>query len=263
MIQTDKTNRLDALFAKGKKDLLNIFFTAGYPGLNDTVPILQALQSAGADMVEIGMPYSDPLADGPTIQHSSEVAIRNGMNLSLLFEQVREARKTVQLPLIFMGYLNQMMQYGTEKFLAEAAKAGVDAMIIPDLPMEIYEKEYQALFQQYGIRASFLISPRTSEARIHKAAELSDGFVYMVADSSTTGAKSGISAQQIKYFERIQAMNLKSPRLIGFGISSHESFARACAHAEGAIIGSAFIKTIGNTQDLNSGIHQFIQSIRS
>lgn len=255
-------NRLEQLFARKHKDLLNIYFTAGYPNLEDTEPIILALDKAGADLIEIGMPYSDPMADGPTIQASGEAALKNGMKLDLLFEQIASARAKTAIPLVIMGYFNQMMQYGEEEFLSSCQKAGIDGLIIPDLPIFEFETYYQALFEKYNLQCSFLITPQTSTERILKIAELSSGFIYVVSNSSITGAKSSISEKQLEYFNRINQLDLKNPKLIGFGISSHETFSTACKYANGAIIGSAFIRALKGSTNLDQTIHDFVGMIR-
>lgn len=256
------SNRLSQLFASGKKDLLNIYFTAGYPALHDTAVIAEALASAGADIIELGMPYSDPLADGTTIQQSSEEAIANGMTMELLFEQVEEIRRRTQIPLVWMGYLNPVMQYGEDRFLQRCAASGIDGLIIPDLPLHEYEASFKSKAEALGLVFSFLITPQTPESRIREIARLSSGFVYMVSSASITGAKAGISASQVAYFERIEAMNLAQPRLIGFGISDKDSFQTACRYAHGAIIGSAFIKALGEGRDAAEVAGAFVASIR-
>jgi tryptophan synthase alpha chain len=255
-------NRITNLFQQKKTSILNIYFTAGYPQLTDTERIIINLAKAGADIIEIGMPYSDPLADGPVIQQSSEIALANGMNLSLLFEQIAKARAQTDVPLVLMGYVNQVMQYGVERFLSEAAAAGVDAMILPDLPLEIYEREIKYLFEKYDLRMCFLITPQTPEERMRKIEILSDGFIYIVSSAATTGGQSGFGTAQIAYFQRIKAMDFAKPTLIGFGISSHESYTTACEYANGAIIGSAFIKMLGSSQDLEKDIQEFIEKIK-
>jgi tryptophan synthase alpha chain len=254
-------NRVDNLFAKKQEHILNVYFTAGYPSLDSTVDIIKSLDKAGVDLIEIGMPYSDPLADGPTIQNSSQVALKNGMTLPLLFEQVAEARKATEVPLIMMGYFNQVMQYGEEAFIKKCVEVGVDALILPDLPLHEYEKSYQKMFEENGLGISFLMTPQTSEERIRKIDELSRGFIYMVSSASITGAKSGISEEQIAYFKRTSGLQLKNPRLIGFGISDHASFSTACQYANGAIIGSAFIKALRGSTDLDQTISDFIKGI--
>lgn len=255
-------NRLDRLFASKNKDILNIYFTAGYPNLHDTKEIILTLDQAGVDLIEIGMPYSDPMADGPTIQQSSMVALKNGMTLPLLFEQIKETRQHTDIPLIMMGYFNQVMQFGEERFFKKCIEVGVDGLILPDLPVYVFEENYNALFEELQLRMSFLISPQTSESRIRQIDDLTKGFIYMVSSSSITGAKEGISNTQLAYFNRINNMQLKNPRLIGFGISNHDTYATACQYSSGAIIGSAFIKTLGKATHLKEEISAFIDRIR-
>ncbi|MFP4093886.1 MAG: tryptophan synthase subunit alpha [Cyclobacteriaceae bacterium] len=256
------TNRLDQLFQLKKKDILSIYYTAGFPELHDTPRIAEYLQQAGADIVEIGMPFSDPLADGPTIQQSSLRALNNGMTIRLLFEQIKDIRQKVDIPIILMGYLNPAMQYGLERFCEQCQKAGVDALILPDLPMQEYLDEYRGLFESYGLYNIFLISPQTSDARIHLIDENSHGFIYMVSSASITGAKSGITDEQVAYFKRVEDMGLKHPTLIGFGISNHATFAKACQYSSGAIIGSAFIRALEKSQNLQEDVLQFVKGIR-
>ena len=254
-------NRIDKVF-KEKTKLLNVYFTAGFPHLNDTATIIKYLASAGADLIEIGIPFSDPLADGVVIQQSSQTAIDNGMTLALLFEQLHGIRQHTDVPLILMGYLNPVLQFGIEKFCKEAARIGIDGIILPDLPLQEYLDEYQNIFEQNGLHNIFLITPQTSEKRIWQIDQHSKGFIYMVASASTTGTKNGISPEQIAYFERIKALNLRNPRLIGFGISDKTSFDTANLYADGAIIGSAFIKLLANCQNLEKDIKNFIHSIK-
>ncbi len=239
-------NRLDQLFANRPSDILNIYFTAGYPALDDTGRIIRALDAAGVDLIEVGMPYSDPLADGPTIQQSGQVALQNGMTLPLLFEQLREVRRHTDIPLVLMGYFNPVMQYGVERFVRDCVDTGIDGLILPDLPLYEYATYYRDMIEAAGLNISFLITPQTSEERIREIDEWTRGFLYMVSNSSITGAKSGITDRQIAYFERIAAMQLQHPRLIGFGISDNETFRTACRYANGAIIGSAYIKALGS-----------------
>ncbi len=255
-------NRLTQLFAEKQEDLLNIYFTAGYPNLEDTETLILGLEKAGVDLIEVGIPYSDPLADGPTIQESGQVALKNGMTLELLLQQIQSARQHTEIPLILMGYFNQVMQYGVERFVKDCVKVGVDGVILPDLPLYEYEQFYQELFNEAGLLITFLITPQTSPERINKIDELTSGFIYMVSNSSITGAKRAISEQQLTYFNRISAMHLQHPRLIGFGISNHETFATACQYAHGAIIGSAFIRAIGPSQNLEQTCTEFVQMIR-
>ncbi len=254
-------NRINRLFQNKDKDILNIYFTAGYPGLNDTEKIILALEKSGADLIELGMPYSDPLADGPTIQESGQVALANGMTLKTLFNQVQSVRESSEIPLVLMGYFNQVMQYGEERFFKKCAEVGIDGLILPDLPMDVYESDYKKMIEDNGLTISFLITPQTSEERIIKTDELSNGFVYMVSRSSITGAKSDIENQQIEYFNRVNAMNLQTPKLIGFGISSNETFTTACQYANGAIIGSAFIKALPKEGAVESAVEGFVERI--
>jgi tryptophan synthase alpha chain len=255
-------NRIHKLFSDKKKNILSIFYTAGFPKLNDTVPIASALEEAGADIIEIGIPFSDPVADGPTIQASNKIALDNGMNVKLLLQQVREIRKTVNLPIILMGYLNPVMQYGIERFVADAADAGVDGLILPDMPMDVFQHEYKELFDNAGLTNTFLISPTTSEDRIRKIDALTSGFIYAVSASSTTGAKGDFAKEQISYFERLQVMKLKNPFLIGFGISNNQTFNAASAYCNGAIVGSAFINLLKESSDMREDIRRFVAGIK-
>ncbi len=256
-------NRIDKLFAEKKQNILNIYFTAGYPNLNDTGDIILSLEQAGADIIEIGMPYSDPLADGPTIQKSGMKAIKNGMILPILFDQIQEVRSKTNIPLIMMGYFNQIMQYGETAFLKKCREVGVDGLILPDLPLFEYETHFKQLFESHGLNISFLITPQTSEERIRKIDELTRGFIYMVSSASITGAKKGISPQQVEYFERINSMNLKNPRLIGFGISDNETFTKACEYANGAIIGSAYIRALAAGSSVTETTTEFVKMVRT
>ena len=242
-------------------NVLNVYFTAGFPTLNSTETIIKALASNGVDLIELGMPYSDPLADGPTIQKSSEVSLRNGQTISHLFKQVQEVRTTCKVPIIVMGYFNQMLQYGTEKFLAEACNAGIQGLIIPDMPMEIYERDYQSLFNAHQMEISFLVTPMTSENRIRQADRLSSAFLYIVSQSSITGKKGGISDTQVAYFKRLQSMNLRSPSLIGFGIHDKATRNIANQYSNGAIVGSAFIRILEGSEDLSLDISKFVSSL--
>ncbi|WP_448519930.1 tryptophan synthase subunit alpha [Rhodoflexus sp.] len=256
------SSRLPSLFA-AKRNILSVYFTAGFPQLNDTVRIIKTLSEAGVDMIEIGMPFSDPLADGPTIQQSSQQALDNGMSLRLLFEQLKDIRQHTDVPLLLMGYLNPVMQFGAENFCRAAQEVGIDGLILPDLPMHEYLSEYKPIFERYGLSNIFLITPQTAEARIRQIDELSqEGFIYMVSSASTTGAKQGFSDEQHSYFERIAAMQLKSPKLIGFGISDKATFEGACQYAEGAIIGSAFINLLSQSTDLEADITKFVADLR-
>lgn len=254
-------NRLTDLFAKKNENLLAIYFTAGFPAIDQTLDIAKATAEAGADIIEIGMPFSDPVADGETIQQSSQKALDNGMTLELLFQQLQGLRQAVDVPVLLMGYLNPVIQFGLEKFCQKAAEVGVDGLILPDLPMQEFEEIYRPIFDKHNLSNVFLVTPQTSEERIRKIDELTSGFIYVMSSASTTGKTGAISTEQEAYFERIANMQLKNPRLIGFGISDNASFSKACQHANGAIIGSAFIKTLANSQNLNQGINQFITSV--
>ena len=243
-------NRLTQLFKTKKSNILNIYFTAGYPNLSDTEGVILSLDKAGVDLIELGMPYSDPLADGPTIQESGSKALANGMTLDILFDQIVSTRKKTEVPLILMGYFNQVMQYGDQRFFQKCKDAGVDGLILPDLPLEEYVLKYQKLLADLDLKISFLITPQTPTDRIRKIDKLTTGFVYIVSSYAITGTTTGISTEQIAYFKRIEAMKLKNPRLIGFGISDKKSFETACQYAQGAIIGSAFIKALGKADTL-------------
>lgn len=254
-------NRIQKLFTEKNKSIVSIYFTAGYPKLNQTSEIIQELQNSGANLIEIGMPFSDPLADGPVIQESSSKAIENGMNLNLLFDQLENIRKEISIPLILMGYLNPVYQYGIEKFLEKCKQVGIDGLIIPDLPMTEYEEEYKSLFDKHDILNIFLITPQTSDERIRKIDKISKGFIYMVSSSSTTGVKKGFSQEQIDYFKRIQIMKLQNPLLVGFGISDNSTYNEACKYANGVIIGSAFVKKLGEKGSVKELIHDFMKEI--
>lgn len=255
-------NRIKNLFAnKGDKRILSIYYTAGYPYLDSTLDIAEALESAGADFLEIGFPYSDPVADGPIIQHSSEVALRNGMTLDVLFDQLKDLRKRVNLPVLLMGYVNPVLQYGVENFCKACASVGVDGVIVPDLPMYEYETHYQTVFDAYGVSNIFLVTPQTSEERIRKIDNLSTGFIYLLSSSATTGKDLAVSENSESYFSRIQAMDLDNPTVIGFGISNHDTFVHATDHADGAIVGSAFVRLLDNTA-YSEKIAAFIRQLK-
>lgn len=253
-------NRIEELFSRKKNNILSVFYTAGFPTLSDTIPTATELEKSGADVIEIGIPFSDPIADGTVIQESSNVALANGMNVSLLLKQVKEMRQTVKLPIVLMGYLNPIIQFGVEKFCAEASAAGVDGVILPDMPMIEYEKTYKQLFSRYQLLNTFLVSPTTSEERIRKIDAATKGFIYAVSSSSTTGAKGDFTLKQEAYFKRLQQLNLANPFLIGFGVSNQNTFATACRYANGAIVGSAFISHLRQQQGKN--IKSFIDSIK-
>lgn len=238
-------NRLTSLLNKNPKNLLSVYFTAGFPKLDSTTDIINALCRNGVDMIEVGIPFSDPMADGPVIQHSSTIALRNGMTLRLLLDQVEEARKSnPDTPFIAMGYMNPIMQMGAENFFKRAKEAGIDGVIIPDLPFDIYMSEYKELSRRYDLPMIMLITPETSEERIHLIDENCDGFIYMVSAASTTGARDHFNEEQLSYFRRIDSLDLKHPRLIGFGISNKTTYDEACRYSSGAIIGSQFIKCL-------------------
>ena len=235
-------NSIYNLLQNTLKDNLSIYFTAGYPSLIDTVKVIQELSKSKVDFIEVGLPYSDPLADGPTIQESSQKALQNGINLDIVFDQLLQIKATNKTPLVLMGYLNQLLKYGEEKFCQKVIDCGIDTLILPDLPMVEYENHYKSLFDSYGINNVFLITPQTTVERILKIDSYTKSFIYMVASSAITGAKGEISEEQIAYFERIKSMNLRSKLIIGFGISDHQTFSKACEFEHGAIIGSAFIE---------------------
>jgi tryptophan synthase alpha chain len=244
---------------KEEKKLLSIYFSAGYPALNDTVEIIKQLENSGVDMIEIGLPFSDPLADGPTIQESSTQALKNGMHTELLFEQLKDIRKSVSIPLVLMGYFNPMLQYGVEAFCQKCKDIGIDGFIIPDLPADVYHEEYKAIFEKYELLNIFLITPQTSDERIRYIDSISEGFIYMVSSASTTGGQSDFGTIQQNYFKRIADLNLNNPQIVGFGISNKETFLQATTYAKGAIIGSAFIKHL--THKGVERIDEFINDI--
>jgi len=255
-------NRIQELFKQKKNNILNVYCTAGYPKLDSTVSVMKALQDSGVDMIELGMPYSDPLADGPVIQASSTQALANGMTIATLFEQLRDFRKQVYVPVILMGYMNPVLQYGFEKFCQHAADAPIDGLILPDLPEYEFETEYGPIMQRYGLDFIFLVTPETSEERIRKLDSLSTGFLYAVSSSSTTGKDKDMNAVE-NYLQRLKNMKLKNPVLVGFGIKDKPTFQQACQHANGAIIGTAFIKAIENTSDVEGATKKFITDIKS
>ena len=254
-------NRIDKLFQEKKERILSVYFTAGYPELNDTTTIIQELEKNGVDLIEIGMPFSDPVADGPVIQHSSLVALQNGMSIRKLFDQLKDIRETVDVPLILMGYINPVLQYGVEAFCKKCNEIGIDGLIIPDLPMDVYQEQFKAVFEANNLHNIFLITPQTSDERLILIDGVSSGFIYMVSCNSTTGAKASVSEFQRAYFERIRNSGIKNPRLIGFGISNAETFRNACQFASGAIIGSAFVKALDGSESLEQKISGFIHSI--
>jgi tryptophan synthase alpha chain len=253
-------NRIETLFQNKQQNILSVYCTAGYPLLDSTVPVMMALQENGADMIELGMPYSDPLADGPVIQQSSMQALQNGMTISKVFEQLRGFRHHVYLPVLLMGYMNPVLQYGFENFCRQAADLAIDGLIIPDLPMYEFEHEYGTFTQRFGLSFIFMVTPETSDERIRKIDELSSGFIYAVSSSSTTGKNTDLTMQQ-SYFERLRNMKLRNPVLVGFGIRDKQTFNAACVHANGAIIGTAYINAIAGAVDVNEKTREFLGSI--
>ncbi len=255
------TTRLELLTGKKKFKLLNVYCTAGFPGLNDTFTILKTLEENGADIIELGMPYSDPLADGPVIQQSGSVALANGMSIAVLFEQLKNFRETVQTPVVLMGYLNPVLQYGFERFCADAAACGIDGLILPDLPEYEFENEYGAIIKKYGLNFIFLITPETSDERVKKLDSLSTGFLYAVSSSSTTGADKNMADVSV-YLQRLNSLQLKNPVLVGFGIKDKASFEKACEQANGAIIGTAYIKALQQQPgNITAATNSFLKSI--
>ncbi len=254
-------SRTQELFRKKATNVLNIYCTAGFPQLNSTLEVMKALQNNGADIIELGMPYSDPLADGPVIQQSSAVALANGMTIAKLFEQLKDFRNDIHVPVILMGYMNPVLQYGFEKFCADAATVGIDGLILPDLPEFEFETMYGAIMKKYGLDFIFLVTPETSDERVKKLNSLSSGFLYAVSSSSTTGTLSKNNDSISNYLQRLQSLQLKNPVLVGFGIKDKQSFETACLHAQGAIIGSAYIKALGTDNDPVRATQTFLSCI--
>lgn len=267
MSQTLDSNRILTLFARKKSNILSVYSTAGFPQINDTITVLETLQSCGVDMIEIGMPFSDPIADGPTIQESSTRALENGMTTALLFQQLKDVRKTVSVPLILMGYVNPVIQFGIENFCAECSRVGIDGVILPDLPLYMYEQEWKPLFMKYGLHNIMLITPQTPKERVELINAASGGFVYAVSSQGTTGGALTLDDTRTAYFQRLKEYRnegvLTLPVMIGFGIHDKTSFDAACRYAEGAIIGSAFIKAIAdNSRPLQENIHSFVEQLQ-
>jgi len=253
-------SKIQTLFKNKTSKVLNVYCTAGYPELNSTVPVMKALQQNGADLIEIGMPYSDPLADGEVIQDSGSKALANGMTIAVLFEQLKNSSKEITVPIILMGYMNPVMQYGFEKFCAKAAEVGVSGLILPDLPIYEFETQYGSIIKKYGLDFIFLVTPETSEERIRKIDTLTTGFIYAVSSSSTTGNNKAIADQE-PYFKKLQSMKLNNPILVGFGIKDKATFGAACRYTNGAIIGSAYIKALANTKDINTTTKEFLNTV--
>lgn len=253
-------NRIKQLF-DSKKNILSIYFTAGYPKKEDTSNVIKTLADQGVDLLEIGLPFSDPLADGPVIQESSTQALKNGMSSEVLFEQLKDIRAKVSIPLIIMGYFNPVMQYGVEAFCKKCNEIGIDGLILPDLPLEEYQEHYQSIFEKYNLSNIFLITPQTSDERIKAIDKASNAFIYLVSTASVTGSQSGFGSDQEAYFKRIADMNLKNPLIVGFGIKDQQTFEQATKYTSGAIIGTAFINSI--TENGIDGILNFIKGIRS
>jgi tryptophan synthase alpha chain len=254
--------RIQKLFETKPRGVLNVYCTAGFPEADSTIHVLQSLQDAGADMVEIGMPYSDPLADGPVIQASGTTALQKGMTIHRLFEQLKSLRPAIDLPVILMGYLNPVLQFGFEAFCKTAAALGVDGLIIPDLPILEFEEEYGPIIKKCGLDFIFLITPETSDERIQKIDELSSGFVYAVSSSSTTGKDKNFNSLE-DYFSRLKSLHLQNPVMVGFGIKDKASFDAVTPYAAGAIIGTAYIKAISNSSDISKTTKEFIEAIRN
>lgn len=252
--------RIEELFKRKQRKVLNMYCTAGFPKLDSTLEVMKLLQNNGADLIELGMPYSDPLADGEVIQQSGAVALKNGMTIAILFEQLKDMRSTITVPVILMGYMNPVIQYGFENFCAKAAEVGVDGLILPDLPMYEFETEYGQIIKKYSLNLIFLVTPETKEERVRKIDELSSGFLYAVSSSSTTGNNKDISEQE-PYFKKLQDMKLRNPILVGFGIRDKQTFESACKYTNGAIIASAYIKALGNGKDVNTVTKEFLQTI--
>lgn len=255
-------NRIDTLFQTKKQDILSVYFTAGYPKLEDTVPIISELAEQGVDLIEIGIPFSDPMADGPVIQQSGAKALNNGMTLKKLFGQLQGIRQKTAVPLILMGYLNPILQYGTEEFCRDCAAVGIDGLIVPDLPLADYERDFKPVLEKHGLHGIMLVTPETSEERVRRIDAATGGFIYMVSTASTTGAKDRFDEKTLDYFARIDGMGLKNPRLVGFGISNRETFAAACEHASGAIVGSAFVKLLGESASIGEAVKTLIGRLR-
>jgi tryptophan synthase alpha chain len=255
-------NRIDRLFQSGKKDILSVYFTAGYPNLDDTVKIIKSLSEHGVDMIEIGVPFSDPMADGPVIQASGQKALSNGMSQKVLFKQLENIRQVTDIPLIMMSYINTAMQFGFEDYCKRCAETGIDGLIIPDLPSEIYLSDYKNFVEANSLDYIQLITPETSDERIRAIDDMSKGFIYMVSSAATTGTQQSFSEAKQQYFSHIESMNLKNPTLVGFGVSNKETFRAAADHSRGCIIGSAFIKLLGSCQSIDEAVETLIKNVK-
>ena len=255
-------DRLQTLFSSKKNNILSVYFTAGYPHKDSTVDVIKTLSDNGVDMIEIGIPFSDPMADGPVIQHSSQQALANGMSQALLFEQLKNIRTVTNIPLLFMGYVNTVLQYGFENLCKKAVEIGIDGFIIPDLPLEEYCTLYKATVERYGLKFVLLITPETSEERIRQIDAASSGFVYMVSSAATTGAQQSFDQSKQEYFKRIATMKLKNPTMIGFGVSNKETVNAPWAHANGAIIGSAFVRALGETNSVDDAVKKVLTNLQ-
>ena len=254
-------NRIDQLLT-ASHNILSVFYTAGFPTLSSTAEVARSLQAAGADMIEIGIPFSDPIADGPVIQESNKVALENGVSVKKILEDVASMRAEISIPIVLMGYLNPVLQYGMDNFVRDARKAGVDGVIVPDLPLEEYLRQYQNLFEENQLPVIFLVSPNTSEERIRAIDQVSRGFIYAVSSSSTTGAKSDFTHEQELYFQRLNAMKLQNPFLVGFGISNHATFQKASRFSKGAIVGSSFITLLKKSKNLRQDVADFVKELK-
>lgn len=254
-------NRITQLFETKEKNILSLFCTAGYPQLHSLPGVLAELQQCGVDMVEIGIPFSDPTADGPTIQYSNTIALQNGMSIKALFSQLKDVRKTIKMPLILMGYFNPILQYGVDNFIREAHSCGIDGVIIPDLPMYEYETSYKTLFEEYDMKNIYMVTPQTADERVKKIDNISSAFIYLVSSNSITGSTSTLDMNE-QYYERIRSLKLKNPTIIGFGIHDKNTFDYACSKASGAIIGSAFIKALQQENTMQQNIQNFIATLQ-
>ncbi|MDR2963696.1 MAG: tryptophan synthase subunit alpha [Bacteroidales bacterium] len=258
-------NRIDTLFAEKRKansKILSVYFTAGFPKLNDTTTVLHELQAQGADLVEVGIPFSDPMADGVVIQQAGQIALNNGITLATIFEQLHNVRQTIHIPIILMGYLNPIMHFGFENFCKKCVEVGVDGVIIPDLPFADYMNFYKAIAEAHGIHVIMLITPETSEERVRWIDENTMGFIYMVSSAATTGAQQSFDNKKQEYFKRINAMNLHNPRLVGFGVSNKATFDAAVAYSAGAIVGSKFVQLLSESPSIPQAVSRLINDLK-